>query len=130
MMDKDWNSPIRARTEPFVKESISQLSMADKEKINYLSGSLIDDFSESVWTMVSGDIATIHLFTEIFTGMCNRGQIDEMYDILRLQYGMLGLTFPDEVLQLKDKPEEKRYFLFSFLLDFDDVMTDYITEQS
>jgi hypothetical protein len=130
MMDKDWNSPIRARTEPFVKEIISQLSMADKEKINYLSGSLIDDFSESVWTMVSGDIATIHLFTEIFTGMCNRGQIDEMYDILRLQYGMLGLTFPDEVLQLKDKPEEKRYFLFSLLLDFDDVMTDYITEQS
>jgi hypothetical protein len=130
MMDKDWNSPIKARTEPFVKESISQLSMADKEKINYLSGSLIDDFSESVWTMVSGDIATIHLFTEIFTGMCNRGQIDEMYDILRLQYGMLGLTFPDEVLRLKDKPEEKRYFLFSFLLDFDDVMTDYITEQS
>lgn len=130
MMDKDWNSPIRARTEPFVKESISQLSMTDKEKINYLSGSLIDDFSESVWTMVSGDIATIHLFTEIFTGMCNRGQINEMYDILRLQYGMLGLTFPDEVLRLKDKPEEKRYFLFSFLLDFDDVMTDYITEQS
>lgn len=100
-MDKDWKSPIRARIEPFIKESISQLSMADKEKINYLSGSLIDDFAENFWTVVGGDIATICLFTGIFAAMCNRGQIDEMYDILRLQYGSWGCNSPMESSSLK-----------------------------
>lgn len=126
----NWVAPNRTSTNLIVKDSIPQLSTHDKEKINYLSGGLIDAFTENIWVAVSGDSDTIHLFFDVFAAMYDRGQINEMYDLLRLQYGMLGLTFPDEVLRLKDKPEEKRYFLFSFLLDFDDVMTDYITEQS
>lgn len=130
MSNFNWDEPNRTNANSIVKNSIPHLNTPDKEKINCLSGSLIDAFTENVWVAGSGDNDVIQLFFNVFTAMYYRGQINEMYDLLRLQYGMLGLNFPDEVLQLEDKPEEKRYFLFSFFLDFDDVMADYIAEQS
>lgn len=44
---------------------------------------------------------------------------------LRVLYGVLGLVFLDTVDLLAGHPAARGYYLFSFLLDYDDVMQDY-----
>ena len=48
-----------------------------------------------------------------------------MLEALRVLYGVLGLVFPDTVELLAGHRAARRYFLFSFLLDYDDVIQDY-----
>ena len=73
---------------------------------------------------------TISRMTDLFTRLYDDGQEQELIDVLRLLYGVVGLQFPEEVKQLTQSSEARKYFLFSFLLDFDDVLLDYIAEQS
>lgn len=48
-----------------------------------------------------------------------------MLEVLRALYGVLGLVFPETVELLAGHPAARGYYLFSFLLDYDDVMQDY-----
>lgn len=48
-----------------------------------------------------------------------------MLEALRVLYGVLGLIFPETVELLARHPAARSYFLFSFLLDYDDVVQDY-----
>lgn len=107
---------------------ISQSGEINKDKINLISGTVTPPFVESVWVMTAGDADTVARMKTILTTLFNEGRTDEMLDILRLLYGVLGLRFPPEVEQLAGHPEAARYFLFSFLLDIDDTMQDYIAE--
>ena len=100
----------------------------NENKINLISGAVTPPFAESVWVMTDADTDTIVRMSEILTTMFSEGRFGEMLNILRLLYGVLGLQFPPEVEQLAGHPEAARYFLFSFLLDFEDTLQDYITE--
>ena len=101
-----------------------------KDKINLLSGVVCQPFVETVWVTTNGDMDTISRMTDLFTRLYDDGQEQELIDVLRLLYGVVGLQFPEEVKQLTQSSEARKYFLFSFLLDFDDVLLDYIAEQS
>lgn len=130
MNKNEWKSPTQTNIRPILNDSISRLSMVNKEKLYGLSEGLIGEFSEYVWTMTSGDADTVHLLANVLTTLFDNGQIDAMYDVLRLLYGILGLQFPAEIEQIDKQPGEKKYFLFSFLLAYSDAMDDYIEEQS
>lgn len=52
-----------------------------------------------------------------------------MLEVLWTLYGVLGLTFPEDVKLLTEHPEARGYFLLSFLLDYDDVIQDYMAGQ-
>jgi hypothetical protein len=101
-----------------------------QNKINLISGAVTQPFVENVWVTTNGDSETIKRMTDIFTDLFHAGRGTEMLDILRLLYGVLGLQFPQDVEQLSLHPETRQYFLFSFLLDLDDLLQDYLMENS
>jgi hypothetical protein len=112
------------------KASLPPSGEISKDQINLISGAVTQPFVETVWVTTNGDMDTISRMTDLFTRLYDDGQEQELIDVLRLLYGVVGLQFPEEVKQLTQSSEARKYFLFSFLLDFDDVLLDYIAEQS
>lgn len=52
-----------------------------------------------------------------------------MMEVLRMLYGVLGLQIPGDVELLAEHPQARSYFLFSFLLDYDDVVQNFMAGQ-
>ena len=96
-----------------------------KDKINLISGAHTQPFAEMLWTVTGGDTDTTDRVYSLLTGLYQEGRESEMMEVLRTLYGVLGLTFPDDVELLAGHPEARSYFLFSFLLDYDDIMEDF-----
>ncbi len=96
-----------------------------KDKINLLAGAHTPPFVEMLWTVTGGDTDTTDRLYTLLSDLYQEGRETEMLEVLRTLYGVLGLVFPDDVEQLAGHPEARSYFLFSFLLDYDDVMEDY-----
>lgn len=83
---------------------------------------------ETVWTFSGYDAGIMDRITAVFTHLYSEGRESEMLDILRILYGVAGMEFPEDVDLLATHPEARRYFLFSFLLDMDDCMQDFMAE--
>ena len=99
-----------------------------KDKINLISGVHTQPFVEMLWTVTNGDADTTNRVYNLLTGLYQDGRESEMLEVLRTLYGVLGLAFPPDVELLDGRPEARGYFLFSFLLDFDDAIEDYKVE--
>ena len=82
-----------------------------------------------LWTVTNGDTDTTDRVYTILSVLYADGRETEMLEVLRTLYGVLGLPFPKDVELLAGHPEARGYFLFSFLLDYDDAIEDYKTEQ-
>lgn len=104
---------------------ISPSGEVSKDKINLLAGAHTPPFVEMLWTVTGGDTDTTDRVYTLLSDLYQEGRETEMLEVLRTLYGVLGLAFPDDVEQLAGHPEARSYFLFSFLLDYDDVMEDY-----
>lgn len=96
-----------------------------KDKINLISGAHTQPFAEMLWTVTGGDTDTTDRVYTLLSGLYQEGRETEMLEVLRTLYGVLGLAFPDDVELLAEHPEARSYFLFSFLLDYDDIIEDY-----
>ena len=99
-----------------------------KDKINLISGAHTPPCVEMLWAVTNGDTDTTNRLYNILTGLYQDGRESEMLEVLRTLYGVLGLPFPEDVEQLAGHPEARGYFLFSFLLDYDDAIEDYKAE--
>lgn len=104
---------------------ISSSGEVNKDKINLLAGTHTPPFVEMLWTVTGGDTDTTDRLYNLLSDLYQEGRETEMLEVLRTLYGVLGFAFPDDVEQLAGHPEARSYFLFSFLLDYDDVMEDY-----
>jgi hypothetical protein len=71
---------------------------------------------------------TMERISAIFTHLFHEGREAEMMAILRILYDLSGLKFPEDVELLADHPEARQYFLFSFLMDMEDCMQNFISE--
>ena len=80
---------------------------------------------EMLWTVTGGDKATADRVYGLLSGLYSSGREEDMLEVLRTLYGVLGLVFPETVELLAGHPAARSYFLFSFLLDYDDVIGDY-----
>lgn len=105
------------------KNEISQ------DKINLISGAMTAPLLETIWTFSGCNIEAINRISNILTQLYSENQGNEMLDILRILYDVAGMEFPEDVDLLATHPEARRYFLFSFLLDMDDCMQDFIAEE-
>lgn len=97
-----------------------------KDKINLFAGAYVPPFVEMVWTVTGGEQETLDRIYSVLSGLYNDGRETEMLEVLRLLYGVLGLPFPEDVELLAEHQAARSYFLFSFLLDYDDVGQDLI----
>lgn len=100
-----------------------------KDKINLISGAHTPPFVEMLWAVTGGDTETTDRVYTLLSGLYTEGRESEQLEVLRVLYGVLGLVFPQDVELLAEHPEARGYFLFSFLLDYDDAIEDYKAEQ-
>lgn len=101
-----------------------------RDKINLLSGAYTPPFVEMLWTVTGGDTETADRVYSVLGGLYTDGREADMMEVLRMLYGVLGLQIPDDVELLSEHPQARSYFLFSFLLDYDDVVQDFMAGQN
>ncbi|MBA1335640.1 MAG: hypothetical protein HPY66_1266 [Firmicutes bacterium] len=106
------------------KDEISQ------DKINLISGALTSPLLETIWTFSSFNIEAINRISSILTKLHSENRGTEMLDILRILYDVVGMEFPEDVDLLATHPGARQYFLFSFLLDMEDCMQDFMAEEA
>lgn len=109
------------------KGIIAQSGEIVKNKINLISGAHTPPFVEMLWTVTNGDADTTDRVYNLLTGLYQEGRETEMLEVLRTLYGVLGLPFPEDVEQLAGHPEARGYFLFSFLLDYEDILAEHLS---
>jgi hypothetical protein len=53
----------------------------------------------------------------------------ELMDVICLLHGVIGMQLPKEIEVLTEHKEARQYYLFEFLLDFDDVTQELMAEE-
>ena len=111
------------------KNIISPSGKIVKEKINLISGAMTLPFAETVWITTSGDRETINRLTDIFVSMNTPPDRVKLFKIIQMLYGVTGVQFPDEAVKLSKNASALEYFIFSFILDFNEIISDFIAEE-
>ncbi|WP_034378249.1 MAG: hypothetical protein WHF31_00705 [Candidatus Dehalobacter alkaniphilus] len=104
-------------------------NLISKDKINLISGATTAPLIETIWTFSGNNIEAINRISDILTQLYSAGRESEMLDILRILYDVIGMEFPEDVDLVVTHPEARQYYLFSFLLDIDDCMQDFMPEK-
>lgn len=112
------------------KGILSSKNEISQDKINLISGATTAPLFETIWTFSGYNIEAINRISNILTQLYSENQGNEMLDILRILYDVVGMEFPEDVDLLATHPEARRYFLFSFLLDMEDCMQDFMAEEA
>lgn len=101
-----------------------------KNNINMLSGIITNPFTEMVWTTTGGDMETINRITDILLSMNTAEDRDKLFKIIKMLYCLVGLKFPEEANLLKQNSDVLEYFIHSFILDFKEVISEYVEERA
>jgi len=100
-----------------------------KNKINLLSGAHTPDFAEMIWTITNGDQSILNRMTDLFIRLYSEGLEQELMDVIGVLHGVAGIQLPREIEALACHPEARQYYLFEFLMDFNDVIQELISEE-
>ena len=110
------------------KGIILQSGAICQDKISLISGAMTAPLLETIWAFTDHDTGAMERIFAVFTHLYSENQEAEMISILRILYDLSGLKFPEDVELLASHPEARQYFLFSFLLDMEDCMQDFISD--
>ena len=100
-----------------------------KDKINLVAGAITKPFADMVWVMTNGDRETLNRLTQIFLDMNIPASRKDLFKIVQMFYGLMGIQFPDEAVLMSVHPKALEYFLFSFIADFGEIIKDYMDEE-
>lgn len=121
---------MQNRNNPLISRGIiASDGEINKNKINLVSGAISYPFAESIWTFTNGDMDTINRLTHIFLDMNTDKDREQLFNLIRVLYGLMGLQFLDEAAPIVSHPQALEYFIFSFLADFGEAIQDYREEQ-
>jgi len=95
-----------------------------------VAGAMTLPFAEMVWATTNGDMDTVNRLTEILVSMNTPKDRGKLFKIIRMLYGLMGLEFPGEAALIGKGPDVLEYFIFSFTLDFCEIIKDYTAEQN
>jgi hypothetical protein len=107
---------------------ISPSGKVNKDKINLVSGAAAPPFAEMVWLSSGGDAETINRLTSILTSMNTQNEREALFRLIQMLYGLLGLKLSKEASLMAGSDETLEYFLHSFIIDFGEIMSDYLIE--
>jgi hypothetical protein len=110
------------------KGIILQSGTICRDKINLISGAVTTPLIETIWIFSCYDTEAMERISAIFTHLYNEVREAEMIAILRILYDLSGLKFPEDVELLAEHQGARQYFLFSFMMDMEDCMHDFISE--
>lgn len=100
----------------------------NQDKINLISGAMTAPLLETIWAFSGYNIEGINRISDILTQLYDAGREVEMLAILRIIFDVVGMELPEEVELLAGHIEARQYFLFSFLLDMEDCIQDFMIE--
>lgn len=101
-----------------------------KNKINLISGAMTPPFAEMVWSSTFGDKETLNRLTDILVIMNNDVDRDKLFKLIQMLYGLMGVRFPDELIYISHHKEALKYFIFSFISDFGEIIQEYILDEN
>ncbi|MCL2200773.1 MAG: hypothetical protein FWB75_02315 [Oscillospiraceae bacterium] len=108
---------------------ISRSGKVSNNKINLIVGAMTLPFAEMVWVTTNGDRDTVNRLTEVFVTMNTPADRGKLFKIIQMLYGLMGLQFSDEATHIPTHKIALEYFIFSFILDFGEIIKNYITEE-
>ena len=100
-----------------------------KNNVNMLSGRITPPFAEMVWNITGGDMETINRLTDVLVVMNTSEDREKLFKIIKMLYCMVGLKIPDEINIVKQNTDVLEYFILSFILDFKEVISEYVEER-
>jgi hypothetical protein len=100
----------------------------NKDKINLVSGAVVQPFAEMVWVTADDDLDTINRLTDVLVSMNTPADRAKLFRIIQMLYGLLGLRFSEEAVAVASHPDALEYFIFSFIVDFGEIIKTYIAE--
>lgn len=112
------------------KGIILQSGEINKDKINLVAGAITQPFAEMVWLTTGGDMETINRLTDILVSMNTPNHRGNLFKIIKMLYGLMGLPFSEEAEPIGADPDVLEYFIFSFTADFGEIMQDFIAEET
>ena len=98
-----------------------------KNKINLVSGAMTHPFAEMEWGSTGGDKETLNRLTDILVMMNTDSDRDKLFNLIQMLYGLMGVKFPDEAFYGSLHKESLKYFIFSFISDFGEIIQEYIS---
>jgi hypothetical protein len=100
----------------------------NKDKINLVSGAMVQPFAEIVWVMTDDDMDTINRLTDMLVSMNTPVDRAKLLRIIQMLYGLLGLRFSDEAVLIATHSAALEYFIFLFIIDFCEIIKTYVVE--
>lgn len=110
------------------KGIILQSGAICQDKINLISGAMTAPLIETIWVFCDHDAEAMRRISATFAHLYHEGHEAEMMAILHILYDVSGLQFPKDVELLAGHSDAQQYFLFSFLLDMEECMQDFMSE--
>lgn len=136
--DEDMISPIVKGMEYRTGKGIYEFNDASFKRDMVASGYLslneyiqyTAPFIETIWAFTGNDTEALKRIVNSFSDLYQGNRESEMIALLHILNDVLGLQFPEDTELLADHKEARQYFLFSFLLDIEDCMQNFISEST
>lgn len=112
------------------KGIIKQSGEVNKDKVNLVAGAITQPFAEMIWLITGGDMETVNRLTDVLVTMNTRTDRGKLFKIIKMLYGLMGLQFSEEAEPMDADPAVLEYFIFSFTVDFGEIIQDFIADET
>lgn len=104
------------------------LSPAKTELISNVSGTYSAPFWDGL-REVTGTLDTVRKIKAILETLCSTGNELEAYNLILAVYDLIAVETPLDIIDLEPYPDAIKQFISEFLLDIDDLLIDYESEE-
>ena len=104
------------------------LSPAKIELINNVSGTYSAPFWDGL-REVTGTLDTVRKIKAALETLWSTGNETEAYNLILAVYDLIAAQTPLDIIDLEPYPDAIKQFISEFLLDIDDLMIDYESEE-
>lgn len=104
------------------------LSPAKIELISNVSGTYSAPFWEGL-REVTGTLDTVRKIRSVLRTLNSTGNETEVYNLILAVYDLIAVETPLDIISLEPYPDAIKQFITEFLLDIDDLLIDYESEE-
>lgn len=104
------------------------LSPAKIELISNVSGTYSAPFWDGLQD-VTGTLDTVRKIRSVLETLNSTGNETEAYNLILAVYDLIAVETPPDIIELEPYPDAIKQFISEFLLDIDDLLIDYESEE-
>lgn len=104
------------------------LSLAKIELLSNVSRA----YSSPFWNgmrEVTGTLDTVRKIKVVLETLCSIGNESETYNLILAVYDLIAVENPLDIINLEPYPDAIKQFISEFLLDIDNLLIDYESEE-